>query len=430
MGKKNTTPIFRASTCEDDLRPVSRREFLKRTSGAMMAVSASSAVFAASSSASSASTAGGSGSGTTPLASKTRPLTLAVKSANPPIGSGRAPEKGPLVVFDWADYLSPATVKNFEKRHGVSVEVTTFQSFNEAVNKLESGAIHPDIWTPGGSNIVAAVQGGLLQPLNHSYIPNLANLWPAASNPWYDQGSRYSVARNIQTFGFLWRNDLLHINPAAMHNPWDLVWDVKAGGKLGLSTGDPYDALYMAMLRRGVNILDTISKNDIARAVADLKPLVAAAAKWQYTAFQPIASGIETLAYTFNGDAVVVPKYLPAGTSPNVVSYYAPAAKGLGWTLADFWSIPKTARHPVLAHMWLNDFVTVDNGIVNFRDEGYQQPLEGLTVKRLQAAKAANARFIEMVYITKQELTAGIPAPLLTPQQTAWIAQAFAGLTA
>ncbi len=46
-----------------------------------------------------------------------------------------------------------------------------------------------------------------LGPINHSYIPNIKNVWPTFTNPWYDQEWRYSVPNFIYTTGIGWRND-------------------------------------------------------------------------------------------------------------------------------------------------------------------------------------------------------------------------------
>ena len=43
----------------------------------------------------------------------------------------------------------------------------------------------------------------LIQPLNHSYVPNLENVWPEYQDPWYDQGAQYTVPYTVYTTGVL-----------------------------------------------------------------------------------------------------------------------------------------------------------------------------------------------------------------------------------
>ena len=97
--------------------------------------------------------------------------------------------------------------------------MTTFATIDEAINKVASGAITPDVWVPDAEHIYQLVQSKLIQPINHSYIPNLDTAIPAAGDPWYDKGARYTSPNFINTFGIGWRNDLIKIDPASMSNP-------------------------------------------------------------------------------------------------------------------------------------------------------------------------------------------------------------------
>ena len=53
------------------------------------------------------------------------------------------------------------------------------------------------------------VESKLVQPLNHSYIPNITQAWPDFTNPFYDQGWQYTVPYTIYTTGIAWRKDLV-----------------------------------------------------------------------------------------------------------------------------------------------------------------------------------------------------------------------------
>ncbi|MGH2889731.1 MAG: extracellular solute-binding protein, partial [Solirubrobacteraceae bacterium] len=275
---------------------LTRRAMLRRTGGGAAALGGAWLLAAcggsSSSSASSASSAS-SGSGAAPasssssasaadmpVASKGNPLTLPISSDNKPIPSGRSPEKGPFVIYDWADYLSPAVVKSFEQKYGVSAQVTNFASIDEALNKISSGTITADVWVPDANHMLQLVQAKLIQPINHSYIPNLNNVIPAAGDPWYDKGARYSTPNFINLFGIQWRNDLIKIDPGSESNPWDVFWKVPKGTPTGMVNAAADDAISMAMLHLGAKTLDTITSDQIASATAALKDL--SGVKWQY----------------------------------------------------------------------------------------------------------------------------------------------------
>jgi spermidine/putrescine transport system substrate-binding protein len=415
---------------------VTRRTMLRRSVGGTAALAGSSWLLAAcgsSSSASSSSKSSTSSASTAktsnadlPISSKGRPITLPIFADNKPIASGLSPEKGPLIIYDWDYYLSPAVVKSFEEKYGVKAQLTTFAAIDEAINKVATGAITPDVWVPDSEHIYQLAQSKLIQPVNHSYIPNLDTAIPAAADPWYDSGARYTSPNFINTFGIGWRNDLIKINPAAMSNPWDAFWNVPKGTPMGMLNAASYDAIGMSLIRNG-NDLESVSQADITAAAHELSLLTDV--KWQYTSFQPLGTGVEKLAFAFNGDFEVIGSYLQKSVPLSAVSYYFPN-DGRGVILNDCWVIPKSAKNPVLAHLWMNHFLELQSAIDNFRDVGYQTMLTDLTVEKLAAAKVAAPHEIEMAFSPPDFQNNGIPVPTWNSGQLAAIEQAFTQLTA
>jgi spermidine/putrescine transport system substrate-binding protein len=136
-----------------------------------------------------------SGPGGLPLPRPDNSVTWAITDDNQAIADGLDDEGGPLQVYNYADYLDPALVKRFEGQTGRKVKIATYNSADEAVAKLAAGAVGFDVIVGlSGSNVVHLIAQQLLQPLNHSYLPNLEkNVWPALQDPFYDRGSRYTV---------------------------------------------------------------------------------------------------------------------------------------------------------------------------------------------------------------------------------------------
>jgi spermidine/putrescine-binding protein len=155
------------------------------------------------------------GPGGLPLPRPDNAVTWAITPDNPPILDGRSPEQGPLRVYNYADYIWPGLVKKFEKRYGTKVQIATYNSADEAIAKLASGAVTFDVILGlSGSNIVNLIAQQLLLPLNHSYLPNLErNIWPELQDPFYDRGSRYTVPYVVWSDGIGWRNDKLEEDP-------------------------------------------------------------------------------------------------------------------------------------------------------------------------------------------------------------------------
>ena len=81
----------------------------------------------------------------------------------------------------------------------------------------------------------ALIESKLIQPLNHSYIPNINQAWPDFQNPFYDRGWQYTVPYTIYTTGIAWRKDLVDENPYAMRNPWrEMFFQPKYRGKIAI----------------------------------------------------------------------------------------------------------------------------------------------------------------------------------------------------
>src|SRR5687768_8560200 len=119
-----------------DRGSLDRREFLQRSAGAAFLLSGGGSLLAAcSSEGDDAGGPGGTGTSTAPfeLARRDNPVTLPLFDDNPAIASGMEPEDGPLKIYNWIDYLDKATLKKFGKEFGVKVELTIFNTMDEAV---------------------------------------------------------------------------------------------------------------------------------------------------------------------------------------------------------------------------------------------------------------------------------------------------------
>ena len=259
---------------------ITRRDFLRRTGAGAAALAGLPAILSACGDQGPTGAGGGSagsqgelmGPGGVPLARRDRPVTLPVYDDNPPIDSGLEPETGgTLRLYNWSYYIDPAVIKSFEKEHGVSVEVATFEGMDEAIGKLTSNAIQADVFFPALDQLSKLAVGKVVQPLNLSYIPNLeANVWPEFTDPFYDQGSQYSVPYTVWTTGIGWRTDRVSEDIAAMDNPYDVFWQAQDySGKVSILP-EKRDALALSILRHGSTDVNTEDAAVVQRAGDEL----------------------------------------------------------------------------------------------------------------------------------------------------------------
>jgi len=331
------------------------------------------------------------GPGGLPLPRPDYAITWAITPDNKPIPNGRKPERGPLRVYNYADYIWPGLVKRFEKKYGTKVQIATYNSADEAIAKLAAGAVTFDVIIGlSGSNIVNLLAQPLLLPLNHSYLPNLEkNIWPELQDPFYDRGARYTVPYVVWSDGIGWRNDKLKEDVAAMDVPWDIFWHAQPyRGKVGL-LDDKRDALSMPMQRDAMHAgtrpdLNTEDPAIVAKAGRDLEQLTSICnIKVTITDYQTLPEGKTWLHHSWSGDVVgAAIYYMPKGVKPDVLSYWAPDKNGV--VQNDFLCIGRNTKSPALAHAFLDFLLDEKNAYDNFvQQNGYIPPQKQIDAELL-----------------------------------------------
>jgi len=382
--------------------------------------------------ASSAAGSGGSstplGPGGIPLARRTNPVTLPLYDDNAAIADGLSAETGgTLNIYNWADYLYPSLAKQFGKKYGVDVKISTFNSMDEAIAKLQTGAVEYDVFFPTTDRLPQLVAAKLLQPLNMSYIPNLqANVWPEFVSPFYDKPgdgettARYTVPYTIYSTGISWRND--HVTLDVPSLGWDAFW--QAGdykGKVAV-LDDSREALSLALMKNGIFDLNTEKQEDIDKALASLKELSSLTnVKTSISDYQTIPEGRTWLHESWSGDIIAgALYYMPKGVKNTVIDYWFPE-DGKGPIGNDTIAVMKSAKKPVLAHMFLDYMLDSKNAILNFVDwNGYQPPVNDSDPDKL-VADGIIPEHLASTIVKRDSFDGGLEEGQLTPQgQAMW----------
>lgn len=124
-----------------------------------------------------------------------------------------------LVISNWALYMPEELPANFEAEFGTPVTVTNHATNEEIVAKLTAGGDSGiDVAFVSGQFAQALAAQGLLEPIHHDLIPNLANLYPEASELAYDPGNVYSVPYAWGTTGLCYREDLTGYAPDSWYD--------------------------------------------------------------------------------------------------------------------------------------------------------------------------------------------------------------------
>jgi spermidine/putrescine transport system substrate-binding protein len=392
-----------------------RREFLGRSAAGVIGLSSLSTILAA---------CGGSDDGNFKppelmLARPDSPVTWPLLDDNPMIASGLEPESGTLRIYNWNGYLWPRIKKDFAKEYGVKVEETFFSTLDEAISKIASGAVEFDVFFPTPDRLGRLVVGKTLQPLNHDYLPNLANVWPSVQDPWYDKESRYTVPYVTWTTGIGYRTDKVSTIPESLTNPYEIYWDEANRGKLYL-LDDGRDAPAHMLLKNGIEDINTEDSEQIALAKDELKSLYDLNVKVSTDDYTNLPEGRAWVHQMWSGSAISAQWYLPEGTGTDALGFWFPE-DGAGTIGNDNIAIPRNAKNPVLAHHFLNYLLDNKHGYDNFSNYvGYQPPFTRLDPDRLIADGIVPAN-LRAAIVRESDFDKGYFLTELTPSgQTEW----------
>jgi spermidine/putrescine transport system substrate-binding protein len=323
------------------------------------------------------------GSGTVPLPRPDHPVRWPVFSGNHAIADGLAPEPGAtLQVYTWVAYINQQCVDNFAKKYKCKVQVTTFNTMDEALSKLRSG-LSFDLLVGATVDVLGQlIESQLVQPLNHSYIPDISQAWPDFLNPFYDQGWQYTVPYTIYTTGISWRKDLVHENPYTMANPWAMPWQEKYRGRVAI-LDDYREGISLGLMKNGIFNLNTTDYQQIGlarRSLEELSHLVNV--RIDNNDYTEVPDGDTWIHTAWSGDMAAAASYMPKGVPVDVVGYWFPA-DGRGPVANDTNMVLRSAANPVLAHLFLNYMQDLPNVMENISFNGYMQPTTGVTPQLL-----------------------------------------------
>ena len=264
-----------------------------------------------------------------------------------------------LVIYNWAFYLNPKSVKAFEEEFGVTVRATDFYESNEEmIAKLRGGAGGYDLVAPTGGYIEAMAAEGLLMPLDLSRIPNLSNIDERFLGFPYDPENRYHVPKDWGTTGIGFLQEFVDEDVTT----WEQFFGLgeKYSGKYTVLDSQ-FEVIGAGLKQLGYSY-NSDSEDEVNQVLEEIlipfKPHIAQITSSQY---RQMMSRAETyLALGWNGDFFYVIEDQPS------VKYVIPQEGTELWI--DAWAVPTDAPHPVAAHEFINWILTPEN---QGRESGY-----------------------------------------------------------
>jgi spermidine/putrescine transport system substrate-binding protein len=151
---------------------------------------------------------------------------LAACGSTAPSASAKKPTIEPKVDgnlnwFSWAEYVAPSIVTDFEKKYGVTVTISTFDSNDAMLEKLAAGLPY-DLITDNSAYMIRSILGGVVQPFDLHALSNYSQLVPYFRKPSYENTAlSYSAPYSGGGTGIIWRTDKVSGMTQSFNDLWD-----------------------------------------------------------------------------------------------------------------------------------------------------------------------------------------------------------------
>ena len=254
-----------------------------------------------------------------------------------------AEEEKKLNIYNWDTYIGENTLADFEKATGIEAKLDLFADNDELFAKLKSGNPGYDVIVPTNDNLERMIKANMVIPLDHSKIPNMANIDKAFQDAAFDPGRKYSIPYMWGTLGVGYRKSKVE---GGVVDSWKILLDSdKHSGRISL-LGDAQNVIGPALKYLGFSYNSTDP--------AELKKAedLLIAQKKHVKVFADdngqdlLASGEVDACMEWNGDIIQV-----MGEDADL-AYAVPTEGSLLWQ--DTLAIPAGAPHPENAHAFIN----------------------------------------------------------------------------
>ena len=150
---------------------------------------------------------------------------------------------GEVQLYNWTDYIDPKVLETFTKDTGIKVVLSTYDSNETLLAKLQAGGTGYDVIVPSDYMVKQMIELGLLQEVKPSTFPNGKNIKPNFLDVYFDNGRNYTAPYMYGTTG-------ISVDTAKVPTPpksWAEFFTppAEAAGKLGIL--DRFDGFLFVM---------------------------------------------------------------------------------------------------------------------------------------------------------------------------------------
>jgi spermidine/putrescine transport system substrate-binding protein len=253
--------------------------------------------------------------------------------------------KAELVILNWADYIDPEVIADFESKHHAKVRIVNFEDDDNRNQLLLSteGAGY-DLVLVNETHVGLYRAHGWLAKLGPAEVPNLKHI----DNTWMEQArdaNGYAVPYFWGTLGIAYRRDLVKNPP----KHWTDLFTPSAELRGRIAMLSSQRELLGVALKAGGHSLNSVDHGEVDAAMNLLlgqKPAVRAYQQALLNEKSELVTGDVSMRMMFNGDALLLQKF-----NANIDFLVPPEGTGL-WI--DFLTVMANAPNPKLAFAFLD----------------------------------------------------------------------------
>jgi spermidine/putrescine transport system substrate-binding protein len=245
---------------------------------------------------------------------------------------------GPIKAVAPAGSLDVADAADFTKTRGAQVDLAVHAGGPGLVHMVAAGGV--DVVLARQDDIAALADTGLLAPLDHRLVPNLADVSPALLDQPYDPGNRHSAPGRHGAFGFAYRADTVTEEPASWEDFFAVLPRYSRRGIMLLpGRTEPVAA---ALAAAGADI----NSDDPGELAAARELLVKALPHVNGFSTNPAASFVPEAIVLAMGAASAFARQAPAAT------FVFPDGEAESWI--DAWAVTASSQRSDAAHAFVN----------------------------------------------------------------------------
>ncbi len=257
-----------------------------------------------------------------------------------------------LHIYNWADYIDPAVIEDFQKQYGVSVTVDVYDNNEDMIAKISPGSSGYDLVFPSDYAIDIMAKGNLLAKLDKSLLPNMKHVKPQNLDLYYDKGNVYSMPYNLGMTGLAYDSTKFS-DPV---DSWSSVFDIEQlepiKGQISMLDDEretPGAAL--RFLGKSLNETEAANLQQAEQLLKDQKPYLAAYDSSNVS--RKLASGEIVIGHIYSYNALQAKLGIEGDYSgnPNIV-FVMPKEGGTIWQ--DNMAIVADSPNQYTAHVFIN----------------------------------------------------------------------------